>query len=283
MPKQNYFMIRQISLFLILGLLGLDSSIFSQNLYDEGNTLKFADFLYKTQQYDYATQEYERLIFMDNSSSDFKLQLIRCYRLNNKLSLAETRFIDLYRDSLCFLNKRQSKEFFAILFLKNDLLQAQNYLNCNLRLDNDSRLYFQTSIFLLGREWEKANQIIQQDDKLKVQFGPLANNTLNLKHKSPLISASLSTIVPGLGKVYSGYWKDGIIAFVFVMANSFQAYRSFSRYGTHQTFGWVFGGLALGFYSGNIYGSVKAARKFNSQVDEKANSNVKNIVFSGLD
>ncbi len=276
-------MIHLSKIFILFIILDLGSSIYGQNLYDENNTQKFADFLFNTQQFDFASQEYERLVFMNNHRTDYKLQLIRSYRLNNQLIIAENRFLDFYKDSLCLLDKARLKIYFAILFSKDEQAKAQQYLNCNSIVDTQAKSFLQTSIYLLDRKWNLANSMIEKDEDLKSYFGPLAYNKAFQKHKSPFLAASLSILVPGLGKVYTGFWKDGLISFLFVAANSFQAYRSFSKYGVHQTFGWVFGGFALGFYSGNIYGSIRSAKKFNFQSDEKTDNTVKNIIFSGLD
>jgi hypothetical protein len=67
-----------------------------------------------------------------------------------------------------------------------------------------------------------------------------------------------------MGKVYSGRWKDGLVSLLFVGATGFQAYRGFSQKGSESIYGWIMGSLSVGFYIGNIFGSVKAAKIYNT-------------------
>ena len=89
-----------------------------------------------------------------------------------------------------------------------------------------------------------------------------------MKYKSRFLAGSLSAIIPGMGKVYSGRWKDGIISLLFVAGTGYQAYRAFNDKGIESVYGWIMGSLSLGFYIGNIYGSAKAARLYNTKQDQ---------------
>jgi TM2 domain-containing membrane protein YozV len=92
--------------------------------------------------------------------------------------------------------------------------------------------------------------------------------------KSPFVAGTLSTILPGAGKVYAGRWKDGLVSLLFVGANAYSAYRGFSSGGIQSPYGWLFGGLSAGFYIGGIYGSQKAARIYNHTLEAKIKSDV---------
>ena len=80
----------------------------------------------------------------------------------------------------------------------------------------------------------------------------------SLLDKKPWLAALYSGLVPGLGKVYTGEWKDGIYAFAVVSAFSWLTYRFAEKRGlTPYTF--LYGSMALSFYVGNVYGSWKSA------------------------
>ncbi len=268
---------------LIILLCGLNAVCFGQNLLDQNNTAQFADFLFKTRQFKYSAQEYERLHFMDQSNEEYKLFLIRSYRLDNALSLAESRLNSLYGDSICDISKAVFKELMAIQFDKEDFTSARNYLECNKKIDEYSYSYYQVSISLLSRNYTEAKSQVTHSPRLAKPFGAIIAEADAAKYKSPALAASLSAIIPGTGKIYSGHWKDGLIAFVFVATNVFQAYRGFSLYGTDSAHGWVFGGLAIGFYTGNILGSAKSASKHNRLIDDKIHMHAKDIIFTDLD
>ena len=76
----------------------------------------------------------------------------------------------------------------------------------------------------------------------------------------------MSAIIPGSGKFYTGRWRDGAVAFLFVSLNTWQAYRAFNKNGINSIYGWIFGTISLTFYSANIYGSYKSALNFNKKI-----------------
>jgi hypothetical protein len=77
----------------------------------------------------------------------------------------------------------------------------------------------------------------------------------------------ISAIIPGSGKIYSGYWKDGLFSLLVVSVTGIQAYRGFQKNGKNSTYGWIYLTVGTGFYVGNIYGSGKAAHKRNKTLN----------------
>jgi hypothetical protein len=102
----------------------------------------------------------------------------------------------------------------------------------------------------------------------------LINESLELKYKSPFLALSLSTLVPGSGKAYSGRWKDGLFSFIIVGTSVWQSYRGFNRNGVSSAYGWIFGSLAFGFYSANIFGSYNTAKHYNNSLRKKITDKV---------
>lgn len=280
--KADSFMIRFNKVLLVFAGLLCSFQLFSQNLFDETNTYKFTDYLFKTQQYQLASQEYERLVVLAPSNSSYKLSLVQCYRLSNNYSTAEKRFNEFFSDSLFLLSTAVSTEYLKIKLLQEDLTSAQTFLLRNSRLEMPSKLHYQESIYLLNRNWKKSDSLLRQTQGLDPRFGVITKEALAIRYKSPLLAASLSTVIPGSGKFYTGYWKDGLIAFLFVAANSWQSYRGFSKYGTGNAHGWIFGGLATGFYFGNIYGSWKSAVRRNKKANDDLYKRSKAIIYSGF-
>jgi hypothetical protein len=278
--KRTFSMIRLNKFFLVLAGFFCSLPLFSQNLFDEANTFKFTDYLFKTQQYNLASQEFERLVAMVPSNLNYKLSLIQCYRLSNNYSFAEKRFTDFFSDSLFSLPTSLSIEFLKIKLLQEDMTSAQVFINKNSKLGLPDKVYYQECIYLLSRQWNKSDSLFHQYNDLDPRFGIISKEALVMRYKSPFLAATFSTLLPGSGKVYSGYWKDGLIAFIFVAANSWQSYRGFSKYGTENAHGWIFGGLAAGFYLGNIYGSWKSAVRRNKKANDELYKRSKAIIYS---
>jgi hypothetical protein len=252
----------------------------SQNLFDENNVLKFANFLFSTHQYKFASEEFERLVLLNPDEFVYKLDLVRSYRLGENFVQSEKRIEDFAGDSLNVLTGPLAKEYLNVKLLQENFSEAQKYLSLNNRLDLKTKNKYSEYICLLGKNWSMADTINNRFHPLDIRYDKLLADAGKITNKSPFISGALSTIVPGLGKAYSGYWKDGAIALVFVSVNAWQSYRGFSKFGIHNGNGWIFGSLAVGFYLGNIYGSVKAAIKHNKAANDKIYNRAKIYIYS---
>lgn len=89
------------------------------------------------------------------------------------------------------------------------------------------------------------------------------------KHRSPALAGVLSTIVPGAGKIYTGRYNEAWSAFSLTLSAAFCAYRGFEKRGKESIYGWIFSGVTLGFYSGNIYGAIKSAVQYNRKTKNR--------------
>lgn len=103
----------------------------------------------------------------------------------------------------------------------------------------------------------------------------LINNSLPLPQKSPRTAALLS-VVPGLGYAYAGHKQTALSAFV---VNSLLTYATYSSFQSRNYgMGVLTGVFNLSFYIGNIYGSVKSAKRYNQSqkksLAEKLNYNI---------
>ena len=154
----------------------------------------------------------------------------------------------------------------------------------------DSAQIRRTALYadMLEQKWSDARIALASiPDQEKIPRRTTVENLIQRgersKKKNPWVAAALSVPVPGLGKVYVGEWKDGLISLLFVGVNTWQAYRRFDREGTDTFWGWVHGGFALGFYTGNIYGAHKAARRHNKQAAKQLQHETQALLFPLLD
>jgi len=126
---------------------------------------------------------------------------------------------------------------------------------------------------MLLNSWEKSSELLlvlkNPNSIYYDNLYTLIAGHHNIRYKSPFKAGLMSGVIPGSGKFYTKNWQDGVIAFIFVTANAWQSYRGFKKHGTKSAYGWIFGTLSAGFYIGNIFGSVKSAKRYNHKLDDE--------------
>jgi len=263
MAKKYYF------LFLLLAI-GFESV--AQNLYDVEHTRQFADYLLKTQQYQFAAEEYQRVLFLNPSDEKAKLSLLETYRLGKSYQQGINMVETLFGNKLDTLPEKFADIYSKLLIQNKSTDRAIDFLSRNKTFDPDKRTEYQLGALLLDKRWESAYGYVTTHQPVGTikyaQLLVLTNECHSADYKRPALAASLSAILPGSGKIYSRQWKDGLLSLLLVSVNAWQSYRGFSKYGSRSAYGWVFGTLAVGFYTGNIYGSYQAAKNFNTKRDE---------------
>ena len=88
------------------------------------------------------------------------------------------------------------------------------------------------------------------------------------RRRSPWVAGALSAVVPGLGRVYIGRWKDGLMSALLVGLPAGFAAQGFSDAGVRSARGWLLGSLATVLYVGNVYGSAVGAVAADRDADE---------------
>jgi len=255
--------------------------VVSQNIFDYDHTKQYADYLFHSKDYQLAVQEFERLVFMNPDNNEAKINLVKSYRHLKQDSIALQRFYDLFSNDELQGIQQVSKEYINLLINTKKYNASQQFLISNNALSDEDKINYELFIDLYTKNWEKVNSVIKANNDIKNKhFYDLENiskKAQQIKYKNTWLSGGLSAIIPGMGKIYSGYWKDGLISLLFVGISSWQAYRGFEKNGIQSVYGWIYGGVACGFYAGNIYGSVKAANKYNYTQDYNIIYNVDKV------
>ena len=257
----------------------------SQNIFDLEHTKQYASYLYETEQYELAISEYERLVFLSPTNEQAKLQLIKSYRKNGQLQHGINK-IDVFNAEESFLmNNQFSHEYIKLLFLSDQTIKAKSFLNNTNFFTQTEKNEYDLSILLLQSKYIESQKFII-DNSVETDYyfslAQISNHTKNIRYKSPFLAMSLSVVVPGLGKFYTRDWKDGLMSLFFVGTNVFQAYRGFSKNGIESIYGWVFSGISFGFYTGNILGSFKSAKRYNKRINYAIQQEVQNTVFNNF-
>jgi len=146
---------------------------------------------------------------------------------------------------------------------------------------NDSLKYFyHFNELLINHKWDELKQNTIPYTDIQKNYKDILTEVKHSKHKSPFVAATMSAIIPGMGKVYTGNSRDGLISMLIIALNTFEAYRGFNKYGTSSVLGWISGGIALGYYGGGIYGSWKAASKYNNDFNNKIKNETEELLLT---
>jgi hypothetical protein len=254
------------------------------NLLDFENSLKFARYLSVTQQFDFAAQEYERLNFIRPNDSLITFELVQTYRLNKQCEKIDYSFDLFSNQGRLFKNNDFVREYlrFSLTCRIND----QNYPGLISHLKPEEQAFYASSYFWVNKQYDSLfNYFSKEKDLLaraNINLHDLTNSFAQQKYKSPFLASLMSTVIPGSGKAYVNRWGDAFVSFLFVGTNSYASYRAFKKKGTNSVNGWIFGSLAVSFYSANIWGSAKATKNYNFRKKETFQFNAENIIYNSF-
>lgn len=246
----------------------LQTSVLPQSttfdFYSPQNIKLFADYLFCEGDYLRAIEQYELLDnkFI-NDTVRFKIMLgysdLNLYQQSNEIINKLNHESKLYNDAY-------------LLSMKNELLIKQRPLEypalSSFNLAEQERFSRLSMISILyGNE-----QLIEKSDFISI-FSKKQQNTVSFlydykfdpPYKSPTWAGIFSAIIPGSGKMYVGEWGDGITGFLLTGLFAFLAYDNFKA--DHNTRAWIFTGIGVFFYAGNIYGSIAAAQIYNVKIN----------------
>ncbi|MCF8331076.1 MAG: tetratricopeptide repeat protein [Bacteroidales bacterium] len=257
----------------------------SQDLFDSTHTLKYANYLYQSGDYKQAISEFERFIFKYSEEDNIKLRLVKAYRKAGKTESALERMDNLW-DKPYKQSPDIAKEVYILRILdKADTIWIKD-ISENPVLRSDDKILLSSTILLLNDKYERARELLSDNhDFNRPEFKSLmklSEQGENLKYKSPLLSGILSTVLPGAGKVYTGNWENGLISLIMVSSSAYQSYKGFEKYGTESVYGWIFGAIGVGFYFGNIHGSVKAANRYNFNNKNRIRESVQGVFYNSI-
>lgn len=275
-------MIRWIKMIFLLLL--IQSGIQAQDVFNLENSKRFAQYLYDSGQYGLAADEFERVVFMAPRDSASILTLLKAYRLEKNYGIGLKRAMELLPES-DHLKGEFLRELFIVSAYSGEHVFNKEMVAANRVIDENLKRQYLLSAMMLGKQYDEADTFFQENPEGNSPFkelGLLLEERHEMKNKNPFLAASLSTVVPGLGKVYTGDWQDGLVALLFVGTNAWQSYRGFNKDGVKSVYGWVFGSIGAGFWLGNIYGSFKSAKKHNDRIENIYYDKISGAVYSRL-
>ena len=256
--------------------------------YAPENVRKFADFLYEQGDYLRAAGEYQRYLFYilneAEETGQIRYKIALCYRFAGDSDQAIQNFETLLRSHpQSRFASRAYYQIGATYFLMDQFDQSTRFLREALPHINDTQQHAEAEqliglSYLMQKRWSEAGEVfkvlqgstvIAVRDKASVYQNYAEGGTL-LPIRSPILAGVLSTIVPGAGRLYTGFHiGDALTSLLTVGLTGWQAYDGFRRDGLPSVKGWTLGALSGIFYVGNIYGSVISARVYNRHIEDE--------------
>jgi TM2 domain-containing membrane protein YozV len=236
------------------------------------NIRKFADHLFTEKDYLRSVFEYEKLLqYGKNDTIEFKIPV--AYQLMGKYDLALQGFSEINKESVYY--DESEKEYCKTLLLSARYDELQNKLTRN-DVKDYQRLLYLSYLFTSAKLPGEQNFLNAFPSSEKENLQDFFNEKRDPPYKSSLLAGLFSTIIPGSGKIYLGEIGDGVTAFIATSLFAFLSYDNFRA--NHNFRGWIFSGIGVFFYTGNIYGSVAAAQIYNAKVDYEYKKKLKDYL-----
>lgn len=301
-PKQTTSLSKKIGVLLILifiliiisGTLNADNDLIhlsdiqtlAGNLYENENY--FLAYIYNIAAYNLAEKESEKFTYAINAlnscilTDHFKEGLILIRDFSSKFPNHSDYFRYLYAYSLI-----RSKIY----------MDGEIYLRnlSNSKIDSHKILCLSAYAALNSNQIEKCKTKLEKIGtgfKYHTNINKLANQ-LNVgpkyKKKSPMLSLVFSSIIPGSGQAYSGFYYDAMQDFIFNSILGYSCYASwklelnYKRKNRNYIIPILSSAVFAIFYTTNLFNSVNAAQKanlFNKNQFYKAIINKFDVIIS---
>jgi putative membrane protein insertion efficiency factor len=223
----------------------------------------FADYLYNSQNFARAAAEYNRLYYLSNDRqvrNYAQLMMGESYLAGNEFEHALASFSNLNDSNLISYNSYgQARSYLKIGKYSESREKLSQINEPNLTCQINILFgwsYFKDYNFPAGALCFKSFSNDSLLDKLTRFDGK------NLSRRNRLLGTLLSTVIPGVGQIYSGRSGDGLYSFLTIATTATVSYYYWQKDETKVKFS-IFAFLTGLFWVGNIYGANIAARDYN--------------------
>lgn len=254
----------------------------SQDIYSFEASQRYAQYLYAKEDWKLASEEYGRLLFMQPDNDTLLIRLTGIYHQMRQPDLALQLFQEFRGDPPLLQSYGEEAAYLQATLFQRDSHLLTSALALSKYTPPEEQRRIQIESYLLRRQWPDAARMLkaEAEGNWRSTYEHVTDQVLAFRPKRPWLAATLSAILPGSGKVYSKNVKEGITSFLFVAAMAYQSYRGFNKQGSDSVTGWIYGGLGVGFYLGNIYGAHQSARNYNQRKMHALESEVDRIIYS---
>ncbi len=247
-----------------------------KDLGEDDRLFRFAESLQVAGDYHRAITEYRRLLsYFPNSryQKEALKAIFHCYYELEKYLLAADWGKNLLRKGILDpIDETDLKFYIGTCYFKlGNFSLARTYLS-EAPLPTTEKVLEEKSLLMQGLSyahefnWKEAEtsfakvSVNSQFAKNAEQCRKLSQNGQRLRMKKPAVAGVLA-IVPGLGYLYDGYKQTALSAFIVNGLFIWGTIEAFRR--DNESLGTTLGVLGVGWYGGNIYGSVISAQRKN--------------------
>jgi TolA-binding protein len=236
---------------------------------------KYAQDLFSAKDYLTAAVEYKRFVYFFPKDPRVEPAMYRigmCHFLGGHYQEAISAFEKLteqYFDTEYSIKSyyRISEAYIKLKAFGQALIDLNNLVTITHNEDAKDEAYYRIGwIYIETASWDEARRYfnkISAKNRRKFELEKLSaelNKETAIPKKNPTLAGVLS-IVPGGGYLYCERYQDALISFLWNGGLIYAAYESFDK--GQGALGGVISFVAFGFYSGNIYGSISSAHKYN--------------------
>jgi tetratricopeptide (TPR) repeat protein len=242
---------------------------------DGDRQYQFAEALFNSHQYRRAAEEYQRFIFFfpdDARRRPARFKAGQAYMLAKDPTAALDRFRELTQGNE--LDSISVESYFMMVecdLQLNRITQAVVELNNLVALSDDDairdRAYNRLGwLYIDLTDWAAARKAfakVSPSRRSHYRIDTLErelDRSDRLPTRSPALAGALS-IIPGGGQLYCNRYEDALIAFAVNLGLFWAAHDAFDQ--DQYALGGVLAFVGVGFYTGNIYGAISDAHKFN--------------------
>lgn len=242
---------------------------------DSRRQIEFADNLFNNRQYRRAAEEYQRFTFFFPDAPQKRPMLLKAAQsfylaqdpataLSLLKELTLEGLIDLLAVDACFMKVECHLQMGSA---NQAIVQLHNIVTLSDDPAVQDRAHYRLGWIHIDRlDWQSAQQAfnrITSEGRRRYKLRDLddaLNRSGDLPRKNPALAGILS-IIPGTGQLYCRRYEDALIALAVNLGLFWAAHDAFDE--DQYALGSLLTFVGLGFYSGNIYGAVTDAYKYN--------------------
>jgi len=253
----------------------------AQVILNSDDQFRYAQELMKKEQYSLAVVEWERFIHFfpeDENVPRARLLMGVCHLNAGAHEQARNTWDSVYKlypDRLV-----GGKALFLIgeSYYRQGVYDEANYYFRRVRETYPHPELRDAALYRLGwsqmqlRQWHEASDTFKEIDTLSPFHTSAQEMTIKslegeaLLYKDPASAGVMAAALPGLGHVYCGRYKDGVVAFLLNGLFIWAAIEAFDH--DQDVLGGILTFLELGWYSGSIYSAVNSAHKHNKKLKD---------------
>lgn len=248
--------------------------------------IDFADYLYSAGDYRRAALEYERIAFLELTDSAWaSYALLRAGEALLKTDEPE-RAASLYSFGITNLPTTRNTSTYGLLRAQYqmedfNIVDSLATVLAGTSFEWHSTVYRSFALVFSG-DTASATRYLSVLDRNDLVDSTIALIDAPFKHRSPFLSAGLSTLLPGAGQAYCGRWGDAWQSFsvtaLFAGAAAYYFLLSPDTSAVNTVKGTVTASLGGLFWLANIYGASNAALDYNDYAGRKRQEQLRNLL-----